>query len=100
MKAICLLLILCLLPCTAYASHDWSQRTMGIQHDKWFHVGAGMFIDQYLKTKKVSWLERKGWVLFAGVVKEATDKRFDVEDLGATVLGGLLSDVVRLEIKF
>ena len=89
-------------PCQAV---DWQARNIGIQNDKWFHIGVGFAVDAALKpNKKISWLQRKLIVAGVGTLKEISDThrggRFDGEDLAATVIGGLLGDVVKLEWNF
>ena len=98
---VCLALLICLtlFTPTCYAAVDWSDKTLGIGNDKWWHVGVGYTVDLIVKQDKhISWLERKLIITGVGLAKEYSDQqrggRMDVQDLGATVVGGLLGDII------
>ena len=88
-----LLLCLCLSP-PAPVEASWSGHTLGVGHDKWAHFGMGMAINEVLKEQKVPWIQRQLAVLAVGALKETIDRgrggRWDAEDFGATVLGGMM----------
>ena len=78
----------------APAQASWSDHSLGVSHDKWFHVGMGMAINEVLKERKVPWIQRQLAIIAVGALKETIDRgrggRWDAEDFGATLLGGLM----------
>ena len=88
-----LCLVLCLSP-PATVEASWSDHSLGVSHDKWFHFGMGMGINEVLKERNVPWIQRQLVIIAVGALKETIDRgrggRWDAEDFGATVLGGMM----------
>ena len=75
----------------------------GIQQDKVLHAGAGAIASTFVTEVTGSPVTGVVAAGLAGMFKEASDAanggKFDMDDVGATILGGFVG-LIRWEVKF